>query len=242
MSEWFSEWFDSEYYHILYKDRDFSEAEKFISNITSFLNLPKETKTLDLACGKGRHSIFLNSLGFNVTGLDLAAHSIQEASKHKSDTLQFGVHDMREQIPHAPFQFILNAFTSFGYFNNPEDDIKTLTNIYNALTKEGHFVFDFLNAHQVISNLVASEVKTVEGIDFYINRFIKDKSIFKNIAFKAEGRQLQFQERVDALTLEDFESYFETVGFKIKKIFGNYDLEEFNKQTSKRLIILATKN
>ncbi len=57
-TEWFASWFDTSYYHILYKHRDDSEAQEFIRNLVSFLNIKKENRLLDLACGKGRHSIF----------------------------------------------------------------------------------------------------------------------------------------------------------------------------------------
>lgn len=241
MSDWFSEWFDSKYYHILYKNRDFKEAERFISNIVQFIKLPAKAKTLDLACGKGRHSIFLNSLGYDVLGLDLATNSIEKAKAHESDTLQFGVHDMRDEIPHKNFKLILNAFTSFGYFSNPEDDVKTLTRVKNALAEDGYFVFDFLNAHQVIQNLVKEETKIVDNVTFHLKRFVKNKSICKTISFSAEGKELNFTERVDALYLEDFQEYFETVGLKIKHVFGDYDLNPFEKETSKRLILIVQK-
>ena len=91
---WFASWFDSPYYHILYKDRNYREAQLFMDNLTHYLNLPEKAKVLDLACGKGRHSIYLNQLGFNVLGADLAEKSIAEASKNTNETLHFEVHDM----------------------------------------------------------------------------------------------------------------------------------------------------
>jgi 2-polyprenyl-3-methyl-5-hydroxy-6-metoxy-1,4-benzoquinol methylase len=48
---------------------------------THYLNLPEKAKVLDLACGKGRHSIYLNQLGFDVLGADLSENSILEAQK-----------------------------------------------------------------------------------------------------------------------------------------------------------------
>ncbi|NQX98132.1 MAG: hypothetical protein HRT73_09675, partial [Flavobacteriales bacterium] len=36
-SEWFEDWFDSPYYHILYKNRDDKEAKDFISNLINYL-------------------------------------------------------------------------------------------------------------------------------------------------------------------------------------------------------------
>ena len=239
--DWFGEWFDSEYYHILYKDRDYKEAETFLANLTTKLNLEKGSKILDLACGKGRHSVYLNSLGFDVLGLDLSVNSILEASKCVTDKLSFEVHDMRLPIPSAPFDMVLNAFTSFGYFNNSEDDLKTLNNIYSSLKDDGLFVFDFLNVDYLERNLVSTEIKEVGGVQFNLNRKIENGSILKDIDFEGNGEKHNYQERVDALRYSDFVSYFKEVGFKIRYEFGDYELNPYDKNESKRLILIASK-
>ena len=59
-NNWFATWFDSPYYHILYKERNYREAQVFMDNLTHYLNLPEGATVLDLACGKGRHAIYLN--------------------------------------------------------------------------------------------------------------------------------------------------------------------------------------
>src|SRR6478736_3856513 len=81
---WFASWFDTPYYHILYKDRDEEEAEFFMDNLVHYLNLPEEAKILDLACGKGRHAFHLIQLGFDVTGADLSVNSIR-SEEHTSE-------------------------------------------------------------------------------------------------------------------------------------------------------------
>ena len=148
--DWFSEWFNTPYYHILYKDRNDNEAQFFMDNLTHYLNLPQDAQILDLACGKGRHSIYLNSLGFEVTGVDISANSIKIANESANDKLHFHVHDMRENLPNK-YDAIFNLFTSFGYFDNEEDNIKTLKAIKNSLTEYGFGVIDFLNADYVIA-------------------------------------------------------------------------------------------
>ncbi len=82
---WFEDWFNTPYYHILYKDRDSVEVENFITNLTKELQLPTESKIIDLACGKGRHSVFLHQLGYEVLGVDLSEESIlhNKYKKHK---------------------------------------------------------------------------------------------------------------------------------------------------------------
>ena len=234
---WFASWFDTDYYHILYKDRNDEEAQQFMDNLTHYLNLPEEAKVLDLACGKGRHSIYLNSLGFDVTGADLSENSIAEASKFSNETLRFKEHDMRHSFEEK-YDAIFNLFTSFGYFENDADNLKTLISIKESLTEYGFAVIDFMNVDYVIDNLVPSEIKTVDGIDFHIKRYVKDNHIFKEIDFEDKGEKFHFTEKVQALRLADFEAMMEEAGIYLLDVFGDYKLKTFYKNSSERLIMM----
>jgi SAM-dependent methyltransferase len=234
---WFTSWFDTPYYHILYKDRNYREAQIFMDNLTHYLNLPEKAKVLDLACGKGRHSIYLNQLGFNVLGADLSENSIAEASKNSNETLHFKVHDMREPFDEK-FDAIFNLFTSFGYFESDDDNLTTLKAIKESLSEYGFAVIDFMNVTQVIETLVPEEVKTVDGIDFKIKRYVEDGHILKEIDFEDEGRNFHFTEKVKALTLKDFEDLMAEAGIFLLDIFGDYKLKKFHKTESERLIMI----
>ena len=236
-SNWFESWFDTKYYHILYKERNDEEAQLLMDNLTHYLNLPEAARILDLACGKGRHAIYLNSLGFDVTGADLSENSIKEASEFANEKLHFKVHDMRETC-NEKYDAIFNLFTSFGYFEDDADNYKTIKAIHNSLTETGFAVIDFMNADFVIENLVADEVKSVDGIDFHIQRYYKDGHIFKEISFEDEGQNYHFTERVQALRLEDFEKMMEEAGIYLLDIFGDYKLRKFYKNQSERLIMI----
>ncbi len=235
--KWYASWFDTPFYHILYKDRDYQEAQHFMDNLTSYLNLPENAKILDLACGKGRHSIYLNSLGYDVTGADLSENSIAEASKSENETLHFKVHDMRNTCKQK-YDAIFNLFTSFGYFENDNDNLTTLKAIHNSLNETGFACIDFMNVDHVIENLVAEEIKTVENIDFHIKRYVKDNHIYKEIHFIFEGENYHFIEKVQALRLADFEQMMEEAGIYLLDIFGNYKLQKFFKNQSERLIMI----
>lgn len=234
---WFTSWFDTPYYHILYKDRNYREAQIFMDNLTHYLNLPEKAKVLDLACGKGRHSIYLNQLGFNVLGADLSENSIAEATKNSNEHLHFKVHDMREPFEEK-FDAIFNLFTSFGYFENDDDNLTTLKAIRESLSEYGFAVIDFMNVNQVIETLVPEEVKTVDGIDFHIKRYVEDGHIFKEIDFEDQGRKFHFTEKVKALTLKDFQDLMDEAGIFLLDIFGDYKLKKFHKTESERLIMI----
>jgi len=234
---WFTSWFDTPYYHILYKDRNDIEAREFMRNLVDFLKLPKGSKILDLACGKGRHSIFLNELGYDVTGVDLSENSISYAKKFENPTLRFEEHCMCEPV-NEQFDAVFNLFTSFGYFDHEEDNLRSIQAIKKEILPGGYGVIDFMNVKKVIKNLVPSEVKTVKGIDFNISRRVQNGFILKDINFYDEEEEFSYTEKVKALTLEGFHAYFEKAGINLLHTFGNYQLEEFNENTSDRLILV----
>lgn len=240
-SEWFEEWFNTPFYHILYKNRNEKEAELFVSNLVSALHIKKSAHLLDLACGKGRHSVYLNKLGFNVVGADLSVNSIADAKKHENDNLRFIVHDMREAIPKMKFDFILNLFTSFGYFDTQEDNLKVLKACHQMLNDNGRLVIDFLNLERVINDMQKEEVKHVDGIDFHITRKFDGYHIYKTISFGHTGQTYSYTERVQGLRKEDFEKLLTAAGFSIDAFYGNFELIPFNAATADRLIIFATK-
>ena len=126
-TDWFTAWFNTPYYHILYKNRNDEDAQFFMRNLTNFLALAKNAHILDLPCGKGRHSVYLNSLGYTVTGGDLSENSINHAKNFENETLYFEVFDMRKPIKNT-YDAIFNLFTSFGYFDEDEEDITVLKN------------------------------------------------------------------------------------------------------------------
>lgn len=237
---WFETWFDTPYYHILYKDRDFAEAENFITLLINNLNIQKDSKIIDLACGKGRHSVFLNKLGYKVLGLDLSQQSIEHNKQFENSDLKFEVHDMRDEIyPELLTEkadAVLNLFTSFGYFEDENDDRKVFHSISNTLKDDGYFVLDFLNAKWVENTLIKEETITKEEIDFFIKKKIENQNIIKDIYFNDDGKEHHFFEKVKLHTLEEINDYAVEFGFERVQIFGDYHLNEFDLETSPRCI------
>lgn len=235
--DWFASWFDTSYYHTLYKHRDYKEAEGFVQNLVRFLKLTEDSLLLDLACGKGRHSIYLNKLGFNVIGVDLSKNSIKKAKKHENERLKFKVHDMRDAFE-TKFDGIFNLFTSFGFFDDDAEDIGILQNIKNGLKPGGVAIIDFMNVEKVVANLIPTESILIDGITFNIARYLENGFIVKEINFDADGASHTYFEKVKYLDLEKINLYLTSVGFTIKHIFGDYHLDSFYKNTSDRLILV----
>lgn len=240
-NEWFSSWFNTPYYHILYKHRDYSEASLFIDNICDYLKIDEDAVCWDLCCGKGRHSMYLNQKGYRVIGTDLSEASIQEANKHSSLSLEFYTHDMRSVFRTNYFDVVFNLFTSFGYFDKEIDDLNVFKSVFKSLKPNGIFVFDFLNAAYVSKHLVTFEEKIIDGITFQISKTIENNTIIKQIKFSDKNVNYQFEERVKAFSKNYFKKLADECGFKIIHEFGNYQLESFDEQSSPRLILTMQK-
>ena len=238
---WFEEWFDSPFYHILYKNRNDAEAEKFITNLVQFLKPQKNQLFVDVACGKGRHSLFLNTLGYSVDGFDLSTNSIKSAQQKETPTLHFFVNDIRVPLKKNYYDFAFNLFTSFGYFDTEDDNQKAINAIAESLNEEGILVLDFMNAHKVIKNLQASETKTIDGIEFDIKKSLNKGFITKDISFNFKNAHHHYQEKVKAISLKTFEQYFLKANLTICATFGDYNLNPFHIETSDRLILIAKK-
>jgi len=238
---WFANWFDSPYYHTLYKNRDEKEAQLFIDNLINYLQIPKGSKLIDIACGKGRHAKYFNQKGMDVVGVDLSPNSIDTAKKDENKNLQFSVHDMRENYQKETFDIVTNLFTSFGYFEDNKNEQKAINAMANNLKKEGILIIDFMNVKKVIANLVLNEKKTIDLVKFDITRQVKNGYIFKDIQITDKKKQEQFQEKVKAITLADYSKFISNAGLKIIDIFGNYKLDNFNEKISDRLILICKK-
>jgi SAM-dependent methyltransferase len=238
--DWFESWFDTPWYHVLYRERDQSEAGRFLDRLIEYLNPKVRAKFLDVACGKGRHSIYLNKKGFDVTGIDLSEQNIQRANESSNEHIRFFQHDMREPFE-GEFDVVVNLFTSFGYFENDQDNQVSIQRMAESTVEGGRVVIDFMNTKKIIMGLIPDERKVIDGIEFHIQRELKDGRIVKHISFKTDGKTHQYSEYVRALTLDDFYVYFQRAGLKILDIFGDYELNDYNAIKSDRLILIAQK-
>lgn len=239
--KWFQYWFNSPYYHILYSQRNDAEAEFLIDNLSAYLKPAADSRILDIACGRGRHSIYLNKKGYDVTGIDLSEQSIKYAQQFEQKHLHFFVHDMRKLAFINYFDIAMNLFTSFGYFETEKEHVSALKSFRKGIKPDGTLVIDYFNTHKIIKNLTQQETKTVEGIEFHLHKFVADGKIIKHINFEHRNKAFAFEERVQAFQLEDFKRMLEKSGLQISETFGSYGLEPFDEIKSDRLILICKK-
>lgn len=240
---WYKDWFNSPFYHKLYFERNDREAESFIEKLLQFLQPAPGSRMLDLACGRGRHSRKLASMGFDVTGVDLSPDSIAFAKKFESENLSFYEHDMRLPFWGNYFDYIFNFFTSFGYFRTRREHDSAMRTVANALVPGGRFVVDYLNTHYAEENLVPQETRVIDETSYEINRWHNETHFYKKIKISDPSliSPITFTEEVAKLSLGDFNDMLSYQGLQVQEVFGNYQLEPYDTKNTPRLIIIATR-
>lgn len=243
MGSWFRNWFNSPYYHQLYFNRDEQEAAAFIDKLIAYLQPAPGSFMLDVACGKGRHSLQLAGKGFDVTGIDLSEDSIKEALKYESGNLHFYQHDMRLPFRINYFDYAFNFFTSFGYFQTQRENDNSIRTIAQSLKLHGKFVMDYLNVHYAEDHLVHRSEKEIDGINFIITKWHDETHFYKKIMIEDESQQepVTYTEKVAKFTVGDFTEMFAYQGLQIKEVFGDYNFSNYSMKDSTRLIMIAEK-
>jgi SAM-dependent methyltransferase len=132
---------------VLFSERRRADAPGEVDQIVALLKLAPPARILDLCCGVARHSLELARRGFRVTGMDRTETYLEEArSQAAKEKLKLELirSDMREFRRANTFDAVLNMFTSFGYFPDPNEDRRVAENVYQSLRRGGVFLIDVM--------------------------------------------------------------------------------------------------
>lgn len=240
--QWFETWFDTPFYHLLYNRRDEQEASDFIDRLLDFLKIEKQSKVLDVGCGKGRHARHIHQHGMKVVGVDLSQESIAFANQSASDSLHFEVGDMRSLTFSNEFDLVVNLFSSFGYFEENKEDKAALESMVNALKVGGILVVDYMHPEPIVKEMKAREIIDKGEIQFHISKKLVFPFIIKDIHFLANGEDHHFQEKLKVIKPMQFEKYFAELDCELVAMFGDYQLQDFDSKESKRQIWIVRKS
>lgn len=190
--DWFKTWFESDYYQEVYNHRDEKDAQLLCNLILSNVTLSNKSKILDAACGAGRHYIKFAQKGYKVFGFDLSKNLLNTAKRNtlnKNLPLNLFCADLREICIKQEFDLITNLFTSFGYFENDEENFSFIKKAYSYLTKNGFYVLDYFNEKFVRNNLVPYSKKYFKDIIIIEERKINLDRVEKKIIIKENINQ-----------------------------------------------------
>jgi len=129
----------------LFNPQRIADAVVEVDKIIELLKITPGDRILDLACGAGRISLELASRGFKVTGVDRTRSYLDRASeqaKKESLDIEFIQEDMRTFKRKEEFNAVISMFTSFGYFEDAEEDKQVVANVCDSLKSGGSFLIE----------------------------------------------------------------------------------------------------
>ncbi len=235
-TEWYKDWFASDYYQLVYKHRDNNDAKRFLELILSKIELTKDSIILDAACGAGRHLKYLQEVGYkNLNGFDLSLPLLKNAKDNKVKNVINS--DIRTVFYKCKFDLILNIFTSFGYFEDDRDNFLFFNNAKEFLRPEGILVFDYFNTNYLVKNLVLESNSKIDDIAINEKRRIEKERVEKTIILKTNEMQINFKESVKLYSPEFLINRFQEIGYKVCGIYGSYNGADFDINLSDRIIL-----
>jgi len=214
---WYKDWFNSENYLKIYSHRNESEAQRLVELIVNNLSIKSDSKILDMACGSGRHAIIFAKKGFDVTAVDLSKRLLSEAKENAEQNhvkIDFVLSDILDFESTERFNLTLNLFTSFGYFDNDEDNFRVILKAYELLSNGGYFVIDYFNKNYLLKNLIPTSVFSENGLRITQNRFIEGNRVRKNIIIENGGSTEEFYESVRLYGYDEMLTYIKKAGIK----------------------------
>ncbi len=237
---WFRDWFGREYL-ALYPHRDRAEARQAVTLLRDITGLGPGTKALDLGCGAGRHLEEMRRIGYRATGLDLSPPML-EAARESLPEADLVLGDMRRPpFRTGSFDVVTSYFTSFGYFDDEEEDMGVLREVRRILRDGGRFLLDFLNADHVVANLRTEDRRNVSGIDVVQERRlvgggrIVEKRITLGAADASSRRK--FVERVRLYRPSELTSMLVSAGMFPGPTFGGYDRTPFSRFAPRYILV-----
>lgn len=239
---WYEDWFGNEYLSV-YAHRDEDEARELIKLIFAYVNIDKNAKILDLCCGQGRHAYILSQEGYEVYGIDLSKTLLQVAKYKNNQSMNtfFIQADMRKLPAVNSFNLLLNLFTSFGYFEEDEENKTVFKQFHQVLKSGGYFVFDYFNTPYIQANLERYHSEQIGDLIVEQERFIEGSRVQKIIRLNRNGKKSTFYESVKMYEKVKILEMMKETHLNVRYIFGDYAGSSLS-ETSERIIIIGQKD
>ncbi|HED30317.1 MAG TPA: class I SAM-dependent methyltransferase [Prosthecochloris aestuarii] len=246
--EWFAEWFNHPLYLELYSHRDSSEAFTCVETILDAIQAEETGEmgfaVLDIACGAGRHAMEFARRGYHVTANDLSPYLLECTARRAGEEqleLACSRQDMRTLALDRKFDLVVQLFSSFGYFTDPDDDQKVLENASHLLKKEGWYVLDLIHPAYLRAHLQPHTEKRIGSLHVDEHRHIEKDLVIKDITISSDNETLKFRESVRLFEPGTIRKMLAKAGFEIKRMLGDYHGTPFDPEQSPRMLLICRK-
>lgn len=220
-------------------------TEQEVKFIIDVLNLPPDTRILDLYCGYGRHAIELAKKGYHVVGFDSSESFLDIArrnARHENVDVQFVLGDMRQLDFTAEFSAVINMFAAFGYFTD-EENADIIAKVARALKPGGQFLIDLLNREWMINNALNRYWRHPSGeyvLSYKVDLIKGIAHMKRTLINQIDDTKKEYEFSLRAYSLPEMEAVMGAAGLKISTVFGGFDRRAYD-ANSPRMIILARK-
>src|SRR5579862_2303644 len=244
--EWFEdEEFWRELYPYMFPVERFAAAPEQVSQIVA-LSGCGGGKVLDLCCGPGRHAVEFAKRAWEVTGVDGSSFLLDRARERGREAdvaVEWVQEDMRRFRRQAAFDLACSVFTSFGYFEDEEDDLRVLRNVQESLREGGVFVIDVISKERLARNWQDALVTEFADGSLLLQRprVRADWSRVQNewILVK-DGRSRSFRFDHTLYSGRELKDRLRACGFQDVKLYGNLEGGEYGLE-ARRLVAVARK-
>jgi SAM-dependent methyltransferase len=216
-----------------------------VDGIVSLLGIEPGEHVLDLACGVGRHSLELARRGFRVTGVDRTAKYLEQARQHAADeglAMEFVQGDMRTFSRPNAFDAAINMFTSFSYFEDPDDDPRVVRNVWQSLKPGGRFLLETVGKEALAARFQERDWSEEDGVIR-----LQERRVGRNWGWM-ENRWVMIRgaERIEhAVThrlyaATEMVAMFRDAGFSSVDVYGGLDGSPYDHR-ARRMSVLGRK-
>lgn len=228
----------SNYYDLLYKDKDYPAEVDFIESLFKKYGTGKIKTILDMGCGTGGHALLLAERGYSVTGIDMSK-SMLSIAKEKARKANISVDlfegNIREFNTNRKFDAIISMFAVIGYQITNDDLKKAVENARKQLKHNGLFIFDVWFGPAVIAQKPGDRIKIIENESERIIRLTRSAlNIIKHTVDVSFDVMVIHEDKIEKHIEEIHEMrfffpqeiihYLEDSGFELLKICPFLDL------------------
>ncbi len=234
------------FYPVMFGPERFELARRQVPQLLRFLDLSRGQVVLDLACGPGRHSVPLAQAGLRVTGLDASPFLLQQARAYAREA---GVkprwlrQDMRAPLGEGEYEAVLCLWSSFGYFDDPGDDLLVLQQVRRALKPGGRLLLDLVGKETLLRELQPVHCTEFEHGDLLFERPVLTDNMrrLENVWYLIRDGQVHEQTWAHNIyTAAELEQLCRQAGFSRIEAYADLDGGEYDLE-AERLLLLAVK-
>lgn len=240
--DWYRRSFDA-LYPVIYAHRTVESAAPEAAFAARQLELNEGKSVLDLACGNGRHLAHLLQRTRRAVGLDYSAALLARARETVGRRAGLVRADMRA-VPFAgAFDAVTNFFTSFGYFFEDAENLRTVRSVAQALKPGGRFFIDYMNRAHVEATLVPRSRRRIGEYEVAEERWIdaRRRRINKTMAvYKGDVRLENLEESVRLYESDELQQLLAAGGLTVDRFFGDFTGEPYGRN-SPRMILVGRK-